>query len=230
MMLSDALNELQQGGLTHEVPWIISEYGYSAFGARAEIDLEGALVNADSVARFLTLGGDVAFLYGYEASQVIKETECSVGNNMLFFLDANGRAGRPTAAYWGARMLAEEWVKPGDEKHEIYPAASDLENSQGEQIVTAYALHRPDGLWSLLLINKDPDQAHEVKIMVQNSSRSGAFAAPIEVLQFSAAQYQLSSDRENPVPIKSNPPAHFTRSAGLNLPAYSLTIVRGRLQ
>jgi hypothetical protein len=47
--------------------------------------LEGALVNADSVARFLTLGWDVAYLYGYEASQGIKETECSVGNNMMFF-------------------------------------------------------------------------------------------------------------------------------------------------
>ena len=146
------MNELQQGGLTHEVPWIISEYGYSAFGARAEIDLEGALVNADSVARFFTLGGDVAFLYGYEASQVIKETECSVGNNMLFFLNENGRAGTPTATYWGARMLAEEWVKPGDKVHEIYTAASDLENSQGEQIVTAYALHRPENAGKMIVV------------------------------------------------------------------------------
>lgn len=230
-MLTDALGELQQGGLTHDIPWIISEYGYSAFAARAEVDLEGALVNADSVARFLTLGGDVAYLYGYEASHVIKETECSVGNNMMFFLDSAGHAGTPTPTYWGARLLAEEWVKPGDEMQDLYPANSDLENSRGEQIVTAYALHRPDGLWSLMLINKDPNQAYEVKIVFRKTSGASAFAGPSEVTQFSPQQYQLSSDRENPAPLKSDPPARFTveDAAPINLPAYSLTVIRGKM-
>jgi hypothetical protein len=228
-MLTDALNELQQGGLTHDIPWIISEYGYSAFGARAEIDLEGALLNADSVARFLTLGGDVAYLYGYEASHGIKEIECSVGNNMMFFLDERGHAGVPTASYWGARMLAQDWVKPGDETHELFPAASDLKNTQGEQIVTAYALHRPDGLWSLMLVNKDPDQAHEVKILFQKGSSTGPFIGPIQVVQFSSDQYQLSSDREKPFPLRSDPPARFmaTPTAAISLPSYSLTVIRG---
>ena len=229
-MLTDALNELQQGGLTHDIPWIISEYGYSAFGARAEIDLEGALVNADSVARFLTLGGDVAYLYGYEASHVIKETECSVGNNMMFFLDERGHAGIPTATFWGARMLAQEWVKPGDEIHELYPAASDLKNEQGEQIVTAYALRRPDGLWSLMLINKDPDQAARREGRSSKKDRArNAFGSPIDVVQFSSQQYQLNSDREQPFPIKSDPPARFeaTQTTAISLPAYSLTVIRG---
>ena len=231
-MLTDALNELQQGGLSHEIPWIISEYGYSAFGARAEIDLEGALVNADSVVRFLTLGGDVAYLYGYEASRVIKETECSIGNNMMFFLDERGHAGTPTATFWGAKMLAQEWVKPGNEIHELYPAASDLKNEQGEQIVTAYALRRPDGLWSLMLINKDPDQSHNVKVVFQKGSRTNSFDWPIDVVQFSSQQYQLNSDREHPFPIKSDPPARFeaTQAAAINLPAYSLTVVRGKVE
>jgi hypothetical protein len=229
MMLTDALGELQQGGLNHDIPWIISEYGYSAFGARAEIDLEGALVNADSVARFLTLGGDVAYLYGYEASQVIKETECSVGNNMMFFLDERGRAGMPTASYWGARILAQEWVQPGDETHELFPATADLKNSQGEQIVTAYAVHRPDGLWSLMLINKDPARAHDVKVVFQNGSRMKAFNSSIEVVQFSGEQYQLSADREQPKPFKSDPPSRVTKGQGsaVSLPAYSLTVIRG---
>jgi len=227
-MLTDALNELRAGGLSAEIPWIISEYGYSAFGARAEIDLEGALTNADSVGRFLTLGGDTAYLYGYEPSQAIHETECSDGNNMMFFIDQSGRAGAPTASYWGARMLAEEWVKPGDEAQEIYPAHSDLRNSQGEEVITAYALHRSDGLWSVMLINKDPEQVHEVTVTFNQST---TFTGPIEVSQFSSEQYQLNADRSHPLPLKSNPPAHFRieRNAPLRLPAYSLTIVRGKL-
>src|SRR5439155_15689102 len=63
VLLADALSELEGGGLTKNIPWIISEYGYSAFGAHAEIDIEGALLNADSVGRFLMLGGDAAYLY-----------------------------------------------------------------------------------------------------------------------------------------------------------------------
>src|SRR5216683_5026682 len=99
-MLTNALNELQQGGLTHDIPWLMTEYGYSAFGARAEVDLDGALLNADSVGRFLTLGGEAAYLYGYEASEIIKEQECSSGNNMLFFRNDRGHIKKPTATYW----------------------------------------------------------------------------------------------------------------------------------
>jgi len=229
-MLGEALDELQQGGLTHDIPWIISEYGYSAFGARAEIDLEGALLNADSVARFLTLGGEAAYLYGYEASEVIRENDCSAGNNMLFFLDAAGRRAQPAATYWGARLLTQEWVKPGDELHEIYPAVSNLKNSQGEQVIAAYALRRPDGVWSIMLINKDPNQSHQVEIIFRNGSQSDILPWA-EVIQFSGAQYELSSDREHPVPLKSNPPARFRMegTTRLDLPNYSITIVRGKL-
>jgi hypothetical protein len=232
VMLTDSLNELQQGGLSPDIPWIISEYGYSAFAARAEIDLEGALLNEDSVGRFLTLGGDVAYFYGYEASHVIKETDCSVGNNMMFFLDDNGRAGTPTASYWGARLLAQEWVKPGDETHEVYPATSDLENAEREQIVTAYAVHRPDGLWSLLVINKDPDRAHQLRIVFHNQTGWVPFAGNSDAVQFSSQQYQLSADANDPKPLKSGAPVRFTVApeTALNLPPYSLTVIRGRVQ
>ncbi len=227
-MLTDALGELQQGGLPKEIPWIISEYGYSAFGARAEIDLEGALLNADSVARFLMLGGETAYLYGYEGSHAIKETECSVGNNMLFFLNDKGRTGKPTATYWGARLLSQEWVEPGTEIHELYRATSDLKNAEGEEIVTAYAVRRPDGLWSVLLINKDPNQSHEVKIEFQETTQRRSFTTH-DVVQFSRDQYELDSDPEDPQPIKSDPPARFTlgQSSTLSLPPYSLTVLRG---
>ncbi|HSQ23229.1 MAG TPA: hypothetical protein VLN44_02405, partial [Pyrinomonadaceae bacterium] len=89
-----------------------------------------------------------------------------------------------------------------------------------------------DGLWSLMLINKDPNLAHEVKIIFQDGSRAHAgFASPIEVVQFSGLQYQLNSDRDQPKPIKSVAPAHFTigRTSAMSLPAYSLTVIRGKL-
>src|SRR5438093_822159 len=164
-MLNDGLQEMQLGGLPPDIPWIMAEYGYSAFGARAEVDLDGALLNADIAGRFLTLGGDAAFLYGYEPGEVIDEEKCSAGNNMLFFIGADGRIAERTANYWAARLLTQEWVKPGSEIHEIYPAESNVRDAVGNAVITAYAVHRPDGLWSVLLINKDPKRAYETSVL-----------------------------------------------------------------
>jgi len=231
-MLAEALHELELGGLSHKIPWIISEYGYSAFGARAEVDVEGALLNADSVARFLTLGGEAAYLYGYEASQVISEQECSSGNNMLFFSDDDARIRERTATYWGARLLTQEWTGAADKWHEVYPATSTVKNKSGESVVTAYALMRPDGLWSVLLVNKDPAHAYNVRVRFRNlRDRSDlGFKYPIDLLQFSRAQYQLNSDPKNPYPIRAQPPQHTTvesRESEIVLPPYSLSVVRG---
>jgi hypothetical protein len=230
-MLTGALHELELGGLTHKIPWIISEYGSSAFGARAEVDIDGALLNADSLARFLTLGGERAYLYGYEASEVIKEQECSSGNNMLFFSDDDAHIRERTATYWGARLLTQEWTGAADKLHEVYSASSNVKNRRAEPVVTAYPLLRPDGLWSLLLINKDPFHTYDVQVRFRNlqtGSVSG-FGGTIDLFQFSGAQYRLNSDPNDPYPIKAGPPAHVIESRGdkIVLPPYSLSVVRG---
>jgi len=232
-MLTDALNELQKGGLTHDIPWLITEYGYSAFGARAEVDIDGALLNADSVGRFLTMGGDTAYLYGYEASEIIKEQECSSGNNMLFFRDDRGQIKQPTATYWGARLLTQEWVQPGAQSHQIYPAFSDVRNGNGDQVVTAYAVHRPDGLWALMLINRDPNRVFQTTLNFLDTSSGSlkGFQGSLDLYQYSSQQYVLGGLPQNPYPVKVDEPAHriiqSENGTRISLPAYSLTIVRG---
>ena len=145
-LLEDALHDMEQRGLSRQIPWIISEYGYSAFATRAEIGIEGALLNADIVGKFLTLGGDQAFLFGYTPGYVDRDFPCTAGNNMLFSMDDDGNVGHRFATYFGARLLTQEWLQPGDEVHEIYPATSNVRNAEGEELITAYAVHRPDGL------------------------------------------------------------------------------------
>ena len=231
-LLDAALREMERRGVSHRIPWIISEYGYSAFATRAEIGIEGALLNADIVGRFLTLGGDQVFLYGYTPSQVLYDS-CSPGNNMLFSMDDDGNITHRFATYFGARLLTQEWTAPSGGWHEIYPATSDIKNRQGEALVTAYAVHRPDGLWSLLLINKDPTRSYKVQVRFLNEA-SGAVSAllgPVDLYQFSSSQYELNDDLKNPYPIKADPPAHTVmqtdQPASFELPAYSLTVIRG---
>src|SRR6185295_926785 len=117
--------------------------------------------------------------------------------------------------------------------HEIYPAFSSVRNKEGDELVTAYAVHRPDGLWSLMLINKDPNRSYGVRVNFRNEAtkKTSTFSGAVDVYQFSGAQYQLNEDASNPHPIKAEAPQHtFIKGSETNsfeLPAYSLTVIRG---
>ena len=69
-----------------------------------------------------------------------------------------------TAQYFASQLLNLAWVKHGAGPHELYRAGADLTDEAGHRLITAYAVKRPGGDWSLLLINKDPSNAHEVAL------------------------------------------------------------------
>ena len=231
-LLDDAVQQMRRRGVPQNIPWIISEYGYSAFAARAEINLEGALLNADIVGKFLTLGGDQAFLFGYTPAEILREVPCTAGNNMLFSMDEDGNITHRFATYFGARLLTREWLKPGNEVHEIYPASSDVRDAEGNALVTAYAVHRPDGLWSVLLINKDPRRPFEAKTIFRRASTGlmNDFTGSIDIYQYSGKQYILGGSEMDPHPLKADPPEHEVKNGttSITLPPYSLTVIRGR--
>lgn len=232
-LLKESLARLEQSGLSRQLPWLMTEYGYSAFAGEPEVRIEGELLAADIVGQFLTLGGAEAYWYGYEPNELINETGCSWGNNMLFTMDERGKIKHRLATYQGARLLTQQWVEPSNRQHLIYPASSDILNEKNQQIVTAYAVHRPDKKWSLLLINKDPKQAWSVRIQFHNTvtKLNSTWNGPIEVYQYSSAQYAWHPNQEKGHPIRNLPPDHRVLPNSSNmlieLPPYSLSIVRG---
>lgn len=231
-LLTDALEGLRPGILPPGTKLYISEYGYSSYAAEAEVSVEGALLNADTVGLFLTLGGDRAYLYGYEPNELISESACTWGNNMLFRMDERGRIQFRTATYYGARLLTQAWASPPDALMEVFPAASDILDEQGRPLVTAYALRRPDGRWSLLLVNKDPSKTFdlELKILDRQTGDSAPPRLPADLYQYSRAQYVWQPEGERGHPLLDLPPAHTLLPAGasstLRLPPYSLTVLR----
>jgi len=233
-LLTESLREMQREGVTHKFPWIISEYGFSAFATRAEISIEGALFNADVIGRFLTLGGDQAFLYGYAGSRPVID-QCTAGNNMLFFMDTDGKIKYPYAPYYGIRLLTQNWLRSNG-SHELYPTAVTAADGSRLTTVTAYAVRRPDGLWSVLFINKDSNRTYRAEVRFRPTDRKliQTTEAPLELFQYSSAQYMLNSDRSNPVPTKNDPPVstilNRENADSIELPPYSLTVLRGRLK
>lgn len=230
-MLQDILQILQKDGLSRSIPWFLSEYGYSAFAGQPEVDMAGALLNAEIVAQFLTLGGARTYLYGYEPNSLIKEEDNTWGNLALFHSDDARRIIAPNATYYGARLLTREWALPGSGSHQLYPAATDIHNAKGQALVTAYAVHRPDKKWAILLINKDPEKAWEVQVRFRcpNSPSSLPLKGRVESMQYSSAQYVWHPNKENGYARPNNPPERrsLPDDPRITLPAYSLTILRG---
>jgi hypothetical protein len=227
-LLTQLLTAMRRADSRDGIPWIMTEYGYSVLGARPEIDIEGALFNADAVANFLMLGGEQTFLYGYEPNELLQEVECSQGNNMLFLMGDDGKIAYRMPTYYAALLLTHEWAKPGGGLHELYQATTD------DPLITAYATMRPDRLWAVLLINKDPDNAREVKIEFEceqpecEDLKVGYSHGEVDFYQYSRNEYQLGSDFRV---VRDRPPAHqrlrVDSSTTFEIPAYSLSIVRG---
>jgi hypothetical protein len=235
-LLAALLMRLKHRGLPSALPWIISEYGYSSSGGAPEVDMAGAMLNAEIVAQFLTLGGKATYFYGYEPAELMDETtDCnSWGNLALFQSDDQGHILRPLASYYGARILTQEWVVPGKGLHTLYPADCALKNKRGQPLITAYAVKRPDKQWSLLLLNKDPNRAHTIRIAFHGTAdqRPRPMIGPTTEIQYSARQYVWHPKGKDGFAKPNLPPLTIPHPQGsakttYTLLPYSITLIRG---
>ena len=231
--LGSMLGNLRRDGVPADLPWLMTEYGYSVFAGRHEVDIEGALFDADTVGTFLTLGGAKSYLYGYEPNYLQDELKCSWGNLMMLQLNPNNDQVNRLSAYYAAQLITKEWMQPTKESHDIFPVATRQKKPASSPAVTVYAARRPDKQWALLAINKNPKRAAQLDVQfnIPGAKQPSRFVGQVEVVQFSQQQYAWHDDGANGHPIRSLPPARFTREASptYELPPYSLTVLRGKL-
>jgi hypothetical protein len=235
-LLKEAWERLQQEGVPRNIPWIISEYGYSSFAGRAEVELPSALLNAEIVAQFLTLGGKTAYYYGLEPNEPIREFyQCSYqdrlwGNLMMFQKGPDGKAKWLLPAYYGGKMLMEEWAEPTNAPHQLF-RASVMEGDKVASDVSAYVVQRPDGHWAVMVLNKGTDRIGLGKVQFDSMGGDGIdWRGPLDVIQYSPLQYTWRADGANGHPTRSEPPVHQVLddfASGIPLPPMSLTVVRG---
>ena len=231
--LGSMLASLRSDGVPSDIPWLMTEYGYSVFAGRHEVDVEGALFNADTVATFLTLGGAKSYLYGYEPNYLQDELKCSWGNLMILQLNPKGDQLNRLSVYYAAQLITKEWMQPTSDSHDIFPVTIKQEKPTSSPAVTVYAVRRPDKQWALLAINKHPKHAAQLNVQfnIPAAQQPVRFVGQVEVIQFSRQQYAWHDDGPDGHPIRSLPPARFTRegSSTYELPPYSLTVLRGKV-
>jgi len=233
-LITHIMKVWRDDGLPPSIPLLDTET--NAHGGEASVDIFGALWLADSFAGFLTAGGQSTHYY-HALSYSPPHPICpnSWGTYHLFMVDDQYEIQQPTSQFFAAQLLTQEWSQPKDAEHLLYRAASDVRDAAGNVLVTAYALHRPDGQWSLMLINKDNDHAHRLRVVFHDAeaNQDVSFIGQVTMITFGKEQYQWHPDRKKGHADPDGPPKTSTLQAGkdtkYDLPAASVTVLRGVL-
>lgn len=231
-LLADILARQEKQGLPKDIPKVITELGYSAFAGQAEVELPGAILNAESSAKFLALGGQSVYFYGLEPNWVFQEDEgkaCNTWGNLMLFQFFDEWRTRPVAAYYGARLLTNSWVS-GEGEHRLIASATTP--AATAPTVTSYALERPDGRLAVMLFNKDPKRSVTVRLESDPGGGPHVLNGDLQLEQYSGQQYAWDptpGEDSHGRPSKNEPPAVSTlteaQGAVVTLPPYSISVV-----
>jgi hypothetical protein len=231
------LDAWREDGVPTGVPLFNTESNVSWELTDPMQDIFSALWLADSVGAFLTDAGPGAAYYHSPIQPEPLRPGChawsTYGN---FVADNDLNIKQYTAQYFASQLINLDWVKHGGGVHHLYPASVDLLDETNRAVITAYAVQRPGGEWSLLLVNKDPSNAHDVQIAFRNGDQgSGAtFAGPVNVVTFGAAQYVWHSSGKTSHADPDGPPVRsvvdWHEGQSIQLPKASITVIAGKVQ
>jgi hypothetical protein len=117
----------------------------------------------------------------------------------------------------------------------VFRATSDAHDAFGNLLVTAYVVERPDGQWSLMLVNKDRNRAYGVQIKFTDAEGKPDryFMGQIDHITFGANEYQWRSNGADGRAQPDGPQVKSTVKGGIgavySLPKASITILRGKI-
>ena len=252
-LVSHIMQVWKQDGVPANMPMFITESNLSSAASETYMDIFGGLWLADYIGSFLSAGGKGVYYFHYLPLPMEHGCNDSPGTFGMFTIDANYKIQQPLSQFFASQMINQEWVEPGKGEHHVFPARSDVGDGAGHNLITAYALHRPDGQWSLMLVNRDQEQAHKVKIVFRDrdTEKSGHFAGQVETSTFGREQYlwrpahtifmaHAAHDEDTPVVTYQEgtadpdvPIVHGTKTASsegsFDLPAASIVVLRGKI-
>ena len=236
-LVSGIANTWREDGVPAEIPLMITESGISWALTDPMQDVFSALWLADSLGAFLTSAGPGGVYHHSPIQPEPLHAGCHGWSTYGNFV-ANERLEirQHTAQYFASQLLNLAWVKHGAGPHELYRAGADLTDEAGHRLITAYAVKRPGGDWSLLLINKDPSNAHEVALeFVADGIGSGVarLVGSAKRVTFGTSEYVWhpagpSSYADPDGPAKTEV-QDMSAHPKLILPKASMTILTGRV-
>ena len=237
-------------GLPKDVPYFITESNLSSSTSEAYLANFAGLWLADYIGSFLTAGGNGVYYFHYLPLREDRGCGNSPGVFGMFTVDKDYDIVQPLSQFFASELINREWIEPGTEENTIFPASSTVSDGAGHMLVTAYADLRPDGQWSLMLVNRDQEVAHTIQIAFHDKGRTLGFSGDVHAVIFGSGQYAWHPEEVFPMshPEHPNQPVivsgyghadpdgppkqedlHVAPSSGFEIPAASIVVLRGKL-
>lgn len=253
-LITHIMQTWREDGLPPGMPQLITESNLASAPSETYMDIFSGLWLADYIGSFLTAGGSGVYYFHYLPLPMEHGCNDSPGTFGMFTVDANYQIQQPLPQYFVTQLISSEWVQPGAAVHQVFPAKADLDDGAGHALVTAYALKRPDGEWSLLVVNRDQENAHKVRIRFRDdaSRKESSYEGEVNTTSFGRAQYRwhpartvflahAEHDYNASVQVEKDgnadpdgPPVSIEIAVGkdtlYDLPAASVTVLRGRIE
>jgi F5/8 type C domain len=230
-LISHILQVWRDDGVPPNVPMLITELNIAWNTGESFVDTFGALWLADFTGAFFTAGGDGLYYFHYLPMGVHSGCGNSMGTFGMFTVDKDFQIKQLTSQYFASQLITQEWVQPGSGIHKVFPATSDIADPAGHALVTAYAVLRPDSQWALMVVNKDQQNSHSIRINFQDGDAAHHFAGSVDMITFGSEQYQWHPSPTGGSADPDGPTARSKITAAAQttytLPKASVVILRG---
>jgi hypothetical protein len=231
-LMKHILQVWREDGVPGDVPLMVTESHLAAELTGPMSTIFAGLWLADSIGAFFE-GGGAAYYHSPVQPQGLQNSCQGWASWSNFVSNSNYDINGYTSLYYAAQLINREWAQHRSGVHRMFPVDVDLKDSGGNQLVTAYALKRSDGAWSLMLVNRDQSSAHSVKVVFANGPRQAQFSGTVRVVSFGSEQYQWKNDELNSHADPDGPPVaadvDAKASGSFELPKASVTILRGKV-
>ncbi len=234
-LMSHIMQVWRDDGLPENVPMLVTESNLSWSLDQSFVDMFGALWLAEYAGTLLTSGGAALFYFQFFPFPLHPGCH-GWGTFGVFNAGSNHEIKQFTSQYFAARLINLEWVKPGDEIHKTYRSSNDLQDSSGEDLLAVYVVERPDGLWSLMIVNRDQENSYAIRVAFDTGEGKNAahFSGPVTIVTFGSDQYEWHSEGPNSSAQPDGPAVTSTIQAdsksSFTLPRASITILRGKIE
>jgi F5/8 type C domain len=189
-LASHIIQVWHEDGVPADMPMFITEGNLSSGASETYQDIFAGVWLADYIGSFLNSGLKGVYFFHYLPLQMEPGCNSSPGTFGMFTVDANYQIQQPLAQFFVAQLINLEWVQPEGNDHQVFSARADISDGAGHDLVTAYAVKRPDGKWAVMAVNRDQQNAHRVRIAFGGPDRNSGFAGPVEVSTFGSVQYR----------------------------------------
>jgi hypothetical protein len=233
-MMSHILEAFWENGLPRQIPIMVTESHISWRLTGPMSTIFAALWLADNIGSFFEAGG-AAFYHSPIQPQPVNNTCLGWATWSNFVADREYNITGYTSPYFAARMLNLEWLEHRSGVHQMFRASTGIKDEEGNLLVTSYAVHRPDGNWSVLLVNRDESKPHAVRVVFEDLKRKrrGFFRGPVTMVTFGSEQYVWKDEGAASHADPDGPPVAATLAGGpqvaYTLPKASLTVLRGHV-